>query len=145
MKRLLLIITLFIASFSNSQEIVRIKESGFGDIDIRIKRSGFGDIDVRFKESGFGDFSVGFTNNRYRADFVLKHSGFGDRSIRIKESGFGDIDVRIKESGFGDVDIVIRNTGIADYLIYSDRQYVSKSEIVAALIDVIKREAGYQE
>ena len=130
---LVLAIALFAVNSLFSQEVVRIKESGFGDID------------VRFKESGFGDFSVGFTKSKSKADYVLKHSGFGDRSVRIKESGFGDIDIRIKESGFGDVDIRIKESGTVDYLIYSDNEYVTKSEIIAALIDVIKKYADYED
>lgn len=75
----------------------------------------------------------------------IKDSGYGDLSIRIKESGYGDISVRIKESGYGDVSIRIKESGTVDYLIYSDKEWVSKSEIIAALINVIKQKAGYEE
>jgi hypothetical protein len=146
--KLKILLLLFLSFFTHtllSQEIVRIKDSGFGDESIRIKESGFGDISVRFKDSGFGDFSVGFTNSKSKADYVLKYSGFGDRSVRIKESGFGDISIRIKESGFGDVTIRIKESGTVDYLIYSENDYVPKREIVAALINVIKKEAEYED
>ena len=146
--KLKLLALLFILFFTNSlfsQERVRIKDSGFGDLSIRIKESGFGDISVRFKDSGFGDFSVGITHIRTKADYVLKNTGFGDRSVRLKESGFGDISIRIKDSGFGDVTIRLKEFGIVDYLIYSEKENVSKSEIVAALINVIKKQAEYEE
>ena len=146
--KLKLLAILFASLFSHtllSQEIVRIKDSGIGDESIRIKESGIGDISVRFKDSGIADFSVGFTNSKSKADYVLKYSGLGDRSVRIKESGIGDVSIRIKNSGIGDISIRIKNSGTVDFLIYSEKEYVPKSEIIACLINVIKKQAEYED
>jgi len=145
MKITLLLVFFFTSISVYSQETVLIKNSGFGDLSILIKESGFGDITVLFKKSGFGDISVGITDIEFEADFILKHSGFGDRSVLLKDSGFGDISVLIKESGFGDVSVLIEESGTVDFLIYSDKDYITKDEIVAALIEVIKEKAGYKD
>lgn len=143
-KTLLLILVSFFTNIIISQESVEIKDTGFGDISINIKTSGFGDISVVFTET-FADITVGFTDYKYKADFVLKHSGIADRSVKITKNGLADITIIQKDFGQGDVSIQIKDNSIVDYLIYSDKDSITKAEIIAALIDIIKKKADYED
>ena len=143
-KHLIVLIILCIYNTVMSQESVEIKDSGFGDTSIRIKNNGFGDISVRFTET-FADITVGFTDTKYKADFVLKHSGIADRSVKITKNGLADITIIQKDIGQGDVAIQIKDNGIVDYLIHSDKDTITKAEIIAALINIIKEKAGYED
>ncbi|WP_452599949.1 hypothetical protein [Pontimicrobium sp. MEBiC01747] len=145
LKKILILVALSL--FTNtiiSQESVEIKDTGFADTSIRIKTNGFGDISVRFTQT-FADITVGFTDRKYKADFILKHSGFADRSVRIKKNGLADITIVQKDIGQGDVSIQIKDNGIVDYLIYSDKDTITKAEIIAALINIIKKKADYED
>lgn len=89
-KLIVLGFALFAMNNVNSQEVVQIKNTGYGDVNVRILDKGEGDFSVKFKEVGNADVSIAFTVEKATADFVLTPAKNYDRSVCIKEAGYGD-------------------------------------------------------
>jgi hypothetical protein len=119
------------------------KDISFPDLKVEISDDiSFPDIKVKIGiDVSFEDLTVGFTNSKSKADFIISTSSFPDKKILYgKTVSFKDIQICASETiSFPDVTIEIRNSGWVDYLIYSDKNYISKEEIVICLIEVIKK------
>jgi hypothetical protein len=118
--------------------------------DLRVKISGstmFPDIRVKIGERvTFIDFTVGITSNKNQADFIITNSIVSDFTIKASEDIFlPDLSIKVgADVIFADVSIKIKKTGIVDYIVYTEKNYININELVIALLPAINQAMDYQ-
>jgi hypothetical protein len=108
---------------------------------------GFADIEIQFGTNvSFENFSVGITEFASKADFIITDRVNADFSVfASNEMSRPDLIVQVQEEmSFPDVAIEFRETGSADYLIYSEIGDVNNTQIVMSLLPVIHRITKYK-
>ena len=143
------ILTSIISSTAISQYSVNTSGSSLGsDISVRVGENIlYADLDIEIAENIiYEDFSIGFTTNRYLADVILTNSTYGaDFTVNIKSTLYADLDIDISESQiYEDISIEIRSSGVVDYLIYNEGQFLSKEQLVVALLPIINAHLDYK-
>ncbi len=151
MKRFLFLVTVFAfqITVSNAQVTFRIGANvPFSNLSIKISESvSFPDLTVKLGEDvPFPDFTVGITTDKASADFILTGEKPADFIIKASESvAFPDLKIKAgEEVAFPDVSIEILKAGAVDYLVYTDKAYISLQEIVIALLPAINKELDYK-
>lgn len=150
MKILLFPILLFCLTLSSAaQTSVSIeKDLPFPDLRVEIGEDiSFPDIKVKIgARTPFEDLTVGLTDSRAKANFVITKSSFPDKRILYGKSvSFEDLKIVAGENvNFPDITIEVRNSGVADYWIYSEKGSVSNEEIVLCLLEVIQKKLKKQ-
>jgi len=118
------------------------------DLRVRISENvNFPDIRVKIGGSvHFEDFSVGITSNRNQADFIITTSRYSELTVRASENVlFPDIRIKAGENVlFADVVIKIKKTGTVDYIVYTEKEYISLTDLVVALLPAINKEMDYK-
>ena len=148
----LLIITAIIIIFSNpamAQISFRIENDIlFPDLSVKISENvTFPDISVKIGESvNFENFTVGITSNRNQADFIITTSMYPKLTVKASENVlFPDISIKAGEKVlFPDVTIKIKKTGTVDYIVYTEKAYISLTDLVVALLPAINKEMDYK-
>ncbi|MGE4434442.1 MAG: hypothetical protein AB7D40_10585 [Bacteroidales bacterium] len=125
-----------------------VEDEPFPDMKIRMGRNvPFPDVTVKIgEEVVFEDFSVGFTDRWTEADFVITKSKKAHLTVvASSDVMLPDLEIRVGESvPFEDVKIKVRRAGVVDYLIYTERAYISLNEIVVALLPAINQHLGFK-
>lgn len=150
-KKLLIIITIIII-FSTpaiAQLSFRIESNIlYPDLSVKISENViFPDISVRIGESvNFENFTVGITSNRNQADFIITTSRYPELTVRASENIlFPDISIKAGQNVlFADVTIKIKKTGTVDYIVYTEKEYISITDLVVVLLPAINNEMDYK-
>ena len=120
----------------------------YPDLTVKISENVFfPDIRVKIGESIlFEDFTVGITSNRSQADFIITTSRYPEFTVRASENiFFPDISIKVSENVlFPDVRIEIKKTGTVDYIVYTEKEYISLIDLVVALLPAINMEMDYK-
>lgn len=120
----------------------------YPDLSVRISKNViFPDIRVKIGESVlFENFTVGITSNRNQADFIITTSRYPELTVRVSENIlFPDISIKAGENVlFADVTIKIKKTGTVDYIVYTEKSYISVTDLVVALLPAINKEMDYK-
>lgn len=148
----ILIIFVIIIIFSESgiaQISFRIENNIlYPDLRVRISENViFPDIRVEIGENvHFENFTVGITSNRDQADFIITTSRYPELTVRASENTlFPDIRIRAGENVlFEDVKIKIKKKGTVDYIVYTEKAYISLTDLVVALLPAINKELDYK-
>jgi len=150
-KKLLLIIAIIIifGDPAIAQLSFRIESNIlYPDLSVRISKNViFPDIRVKIGESVlFENFTVGITSNRNQADFIITTSRYPELTVRVSENIlFPDISIKAGENVlFADVTIKIKKTGTVDYIVYTEKSYISLTDLVVALLPAINKEMDYK-
>jgi hypothetical protein len=118
------------------------------DLSVKIGENVYGaDIIVKIGENVYGtDFTVGITSNKNKADFIITKSVNADFTVKAGENIYGaDITIKAGENVYGsDVVIKVTKSGTVDYLVFSEKPYVSLTDIVVALLPAINKELDYK-
>jgi hypothetical protein len=142
------VIAIFV-TYGNAQITFKIdSDIVFQDLRVQISESTmFPDIRVKIEErTTFTDFSVGITSNKNQADFVITKLTFADYSVKAAENVmFTDLSIKAGEDVlFADVTIKIKKTGIVDYIVYTEKDYITINELVVELLPAINQPMDYQ-
>lgn len=122
----------------------------FYDPDLRIligEKVGLADIDIQFGTNiPRENFSVKITEFSGKADFIITNPSNADFSILASSSASRpDLILQVREKmSFPDIAIEFRETGSADYLIYSEIGDVSNTEILMTLLPVIHQQSKFK-
>jgi len=120
----------------------------YPDLSVRISENvSFPDIRIKIGESvHFENFTVGITSNRNQADFIITTSRYPGLTVRAsKNISFSDISIKAGENVlFADVTIKIKKTGTVDYIVFTEKAYISLTDLVVALLPVINKEMDYK-
>ena len=120
----------------------------FPDLRVQISENIlFPDIRVKIGEkASFADFSVGITSNKNQADFIITKSAFADYTVKASEKVmFADLSIKAGANVFfADVSIKIKKTGIVDYIVYTEKNYITINELIVALLPAINQAMDYQ-
>lgn len=147
---IIILITIFFPFLAcNAQMSFRIGENtSFPDLSIKISESAsFADVTVKIGERvSFEDFTVRITSSKSEADFIITESNDPDLRVKASESiPFPDLSIKAgEEVTFPDVTIKIKRTGAADYIIFTERAYISLREIAIALLPAINKKLDYK-
>lgn len=150
MRRYILIVLLTILwTSSNAQIIFKSGEdTTFPDLRIRVGNNvTFADIRARIGEDvTFADFTVRLTNKINRADFIVTDKNNYDLRIRAGEDvTFADLKIKVgSDVTFEDVRIKLKSSGIADYLVYINKDKSTINDIVIALLPAINKHLDYK-
>lgn len=144
MKTLLVFLFTIIGSAAFSQTRYEIGPNvPFEDISIKISNDlPFADIKVSISEEiAFEDFSVGLTQNKETADFIITKAPFADVKVKAgTDISFPDLTIEYDEDvSFKDISILITDEYNADYKIYADDTFISKSDLIIALLPIINK------
>lgn len=142
-------VILIFSACGNAQMSFKIDRDVFlPDLSVKISENTMlPDIKVKIGERvSFEDFTVGVTSNKNQADIVITNSTISDFSIKASEDVFlPDLSVKAGEDVlFADVTIKIKKTGMVDYIIYTEKGYISIEELVVALLPAINKVMDYQ-
>jgi|LSQX01.2.fsa_nt_gb hypothetical protein len=153
-KDIVKIISIFLIIFvysicGNAQISFKINGNSFlSDLTVSISdKILFPDISIKIgEEVFFENFTVGITANKNQADFIITDSTFADVIIKISESVLlADLSIKAgKAVLLPDVTIKIKKTGVVDYAIYSEKEYITLQELVIALLPAINQELNYK-
>ena len=108
---------------------------------------GLVDIEIQFSTSGIRkDFSVGITPFADKANFILSTKSNADFSILASSvANNPHLSLEVKEKmSFPDITIEFRENNSADYLIYSESDAISNTQILMALLPVIHQETQFK-
>jgi len=151
MKKILIIIVIIIifSDFGIAQLSFRIESNIlYPDLSVRISENvSFPDIRVKIGGSvNYEDFTVGITSKKNQADFIITTSRFPELTVNASENiFFPDISIKAGENVlFADVIIKIKKTGTVDYIVYTEKAYISLTDLVVALLPAINREMDYK-
>jgi len=119
------------------------------DFSVKIGTSiSFPDIKVQIGENiSFADFTVGVTDFKSQANFVIVESKLqADKTVRAGDDvSFPDISILAGENvSFPDVRIEVKKTGSADYLVYTEKAFISENDLVIALLPAINQHLNYK-
>lgn len=144
MKHSFLLLLLFLfASFSATAQVSFLIDDDFNGADLKIEideDQSFADIKLKIGEDiSFADFTIGFAFSPGEADFVIRKYAGADYRIQAgHDVSFADIKIQAGEDvSFDDLKIEIRKTGTVDYLIYTEKAYISLEEIVIAILPAV--------
>jgi len=142
-------IIIILSDFGIAQILFRIESDIFyPDLSVRISENiSFPDIRVKIGESvTFEDFTVGITSNRNQADFIITTSRYPNLTVKASEDIlFPDIRIKAGENvSFADVTIKIKKVGTVEYIVYTEKAYISLTDLVVALLPAINKEMDYK-
>lgn len=146
---LLIILVLFLGQFSFSQVSFKIDEDLYGaDLTVKIGDDVYSpDIRIELSSDVYSpDFSVGITNDKRKAQFIISKSSYADYKIKAGEDTYSP-DVRIKASDdvySPDLKIELKKTGSVDYLVYTEKDFMTLSDMVIALLPAINYHLDYE-
>lgn len=115
----------------------------FADLAVSIsEKVPFPDLKINFgSKVRFPDFSVAITSNKNEADYIITTTSFPDYKIKTgKAVPFPDLSLKVAEDqAFPDLTIQLKKHGFADYLVYSEQDFISNEEIIVCLLPIISR------
>jgi len=148
MRTMILVCFLFLNSFIFGQIIFSISDKNrLCDLTVEISDDClFPDIKVDIGTNVlFADFTVGITGSIKDADFIITKSGLSDITVNVSESGLSDITIKAGERVlFPDVSVRIIESGKVDYLVYSDEDFITITELIVALLPAINAELDFK-
>lgn len=92
------------------------------------------------------DFSISITSSPLKADIIVTE--YCDKCLRIKSSEYisnPDISIYVSEYTTNpDIKILLKRSGEADFVVYSDLDSLTKKELVLAVLPEINRILEYR-
>ena len=145
----IIMIIFYIKVNSFSQYSVNLLTSGYShDFSVKVGEDiMFSELSVKISENIIGeDFTVGFTNLKSKADVIIANtSSTSDLSILITNSAYADMTIKVSENIFyEDISIEIKSSGLVDYLIYNEDNFLSREKLVVALLPIINSHLDYK-
>lgn len=150
MKILVTFLITIISANAFSQISFYVDESlSYPDISVKIGTSvSYPDIRVQIGENiSYDDFTVGVTSNKSKADFVIvKSKNQADKTVRASENvSYPDIRIQASDNvSYPDVRIEIKKSGTVNYLVYTEKTFMSMNDLVIALLPVINKHLDYK-
>ena len=94
----------------------------------------------------FEDFTVGVTSNKRQAQFIVSESRYSDYTVRAGEDvSYPDLSIKAgADVSYPDITIEIRSSGIVDYVVYTEKDFITLRDIVIALLPAINTETGFK-
>jgi hypothetical protein len=144
------VIILASCSLLNAQISFYVDEDiSYPDIRVRIGEDvTYPDVRIKIGETvSYSDFTVGITNNKSTANFIITTSKYGaDKTIRAGDDvSYPDIRIRFGENtSYSDLSIKIKKSGSVDYIVYSEKEFVSMNDLIIALLPAINKQLDYK-
>ncbi|MEX0981342.1 MAG: hypothetical protein WD577_05450 [Bacteroidales bacterium] len=125
------------------------EDLSYPDISVKIGTNvSYPDIRVQIGENiSYDDLTIGVTNSKSKADFVIVKSKYqADKTIRASDNvSYPDIRIQAGESvSYPDIRIEIKKTGTVNYLVYTEKAFMSMNDLVIALLPVINKHLDYK-
>jgi len=141
---LLLILTVLWANIGYAEEQITFKVSPdiiVGDLEVKIGENVIvPDITIKIgKNVIIPDFSVGVTSKKSQAHFVITTSIIADYEIKAGPDVIVP-DLSIKAGSdviVPDLTIKINTSGTVDWIVYTEKEFISINDLVIALLPVI--------
>jgi len=146
---ILIIVFLLVQSNIFGQITFRIESDIISyDLSVKISESTYSpDVTVKIGSDVYSpDFTVGVSNSRKDADFIITKSINADISIKAGESIYSpDISIKAGENVYApDVTIKILKSGTVDYIVYTEKDFISMTDLIVALLPAINKELDYK-
>ncbi|MGQ1948528.1 hypothetical protein ACT3CD_15650 [Geofilum sp. OHC36d9] len=106
----------------------------------------FPDIKIEIgSEVSFEDFTVGVTSDKNQAQFIISKSQYSDYTVRADDDiPFPDLRILAGDDvSFPDVTIKLQKSGTVDYLVYTEKDFMTLADMVIALLPVINHETKF--
>ena len=120
----------------------------YPDFRVRIGEDvSYPDIRIRIgSDVSFEDFTVGVTSNKSQAQFIVSESRYSDYTVRAGEDvSYPDLSIKAgADVSYPDITIEIRSSGIVDYVVYTEKDFITLRDIVIALLPAINTETGFK-
>ncbi len=153
--KLILIIMLFTVHWSQTLDAedttisFRIdSDIAYPDLRVRIGKSvSYPDIRIRIGTSvSYSDFTVGISSEKKDATFVITKSVNANFSVRADDDvSYPDVRIRSGDSvSYPDVRIKFKKSGEVDYLVYTEKDFMTLTDMVIALLPAIHIQTNYE-
>jgi Uma2 family endonuclease len=151
MKYIYIILIFTLLSFVNLYSQITYKIGSdiyYPDIKIQIGSDiYYPDIKIQIgSDVYYPDFSVGISSEKNEADFIITKSSYSDFKIQTsKDIYYPDLKIQAgKDVYYPDIKIKLIKTGTVNYVIYSEKDFVSMNDIISALLPVIHKFTDYE-
>jgi len=149
MKTIFLILLSILSIESVAQITFRIEDNiSYPDLSVKISDNvSYPDIRIKIGEDiSYEDFTVGITSNKSKADFIITKSRYPDLTVKASDNiSYPDLRIKAGESvSYADVTIEIKKSGTVDYLVYTEKAFISLIDIVISLLPAINKELDYK-
>jgi hypothetical protein len=118
------------------------------DLSVKVSETVYSpDITVKIGSDVYSpDFTVGISNSKKDADFIITRSANADISIKASESIYSpDISIKVGESVYSpDVTIKILKSGTVNYIVYTEKDFISMTDLIVALLPAINKKLDYK-
>jgi Uma2 family endonuclease len=118
------------------------------DLSVKVSESVYSpDVTVKIGSDVYSpDFTVGISSSKKEADFIITKSTNADISIKASESIYSpDISIKAGESVYSpDVTIKILKSGTVDYIVYTEKDFITMTDLIVALLPAINKKLDYK-
>ena len=150
MKWIITLIVLFSLTIKSQGQITFRVESDIYYPDFSVKIGDnvyYPDISIKIgKDVYYPDFTVGITSNKSQANFVITTSNYADYSIKASDDVYYP-DLSIKAGNdvyYPDLTIKILTSGTVDYIVYTEKEFISLRDLVVALLPAINYHTDFE-
>ena len=150
MKTLFSIISFSLFSFlSIGQTTFNVESDNFyPDFKLKISEEVFyPDMSIKIgKNVYYADFTVGITQNKSQADFIITKSSYADYKIQAGDDIFyPDFSIKAGPDIFyPDLSIKIMTSGTVDYIVYTEKEFITLRDLVSSLLPVINFKTDFK-
>ncbi len=120
----------------------------YPDFSVRISDDvSYPDITIRIgSDVSYEDFTVGVTSDKSQAQFIISESRYSDYTVRADDDvSYPDLSIRAGDDvSYPDVTIEIRKSGTVDYVVYTEKDFITLRDIVIALLPAINYETEFK-
>lgn len=121
----------------------------YPDISVKIGDNvSYPDVRIKIGENiSYEDFTVGITNQKSQANFIITTSKYrADKTIRANENiSYPDLRIKVGENiSYPDVRIEIKKSGTVDYIVYTEKAFMTMEDLIIALLPAINKEMDYE-
>lgn len=149
--RYLLLSGIFALTISASYSQISFKvddDISYSDFRVRVGDDvSHADIRIRIgSDISYEDFTVGITSNKNQANFIISESNYTDYKIRAGDD-VSHADLRIRagdDVSYADLRIGIKKSGTVDYIVYTEKDFISLRDLVIALLPAINSHTDFE-
>lgn len=120
----------------------------YPDFSVRISDNvSYPDIAIRIgSDVSYEDFTVGVTSDKSQAQFIISKSRYSDYTVRADEDvSYPDLSIRAGDNvSYPDMTIEIRKSGTVDYVVYTEKDFITLRDIVIAILPAINYESEFK-
>ncbi len=140
----------FLISLSVQSQITFYVEHDISYPDFRVRISddvSYPDIRIKIgSDVSYEDFTVGITSNKSQAQFIISESIYSDYTVRADDDvSYPDLRIRAGDDvSYADVRIEIRKSGTVNYVVYTEKDFITLRDLVVALLPAINYETDFK-